>query len=141
MSQPPDPTKATPQEASWLPQLASYGVVGGVQLLVEWAGFVVGTLLGVPLVLANLVARAGAAALGFWLNGSVTFRGVEGARLGWQRGLRFGVTWAALAALSTAAVWGFNAWGSMQAAWMLKPAVDALLAVAAFLLSRMWVYR
>jgi putative flippase GtrA len=118
-----------------------YGVVGGLQLLADWGVFVLLTGLGLAVVPGNLLGRVAGASLGFWLNGRYTFSRDGQPRLGGQRLLRFGVVWAVLTIISTLAVQQINAAASLQWAWMAKPAVDALLALAGFAASRRWIYR
>lgn len=57
-----------------LKQGLGYGLVGFIQLALEWLFFVAATVVGVPVAGANILARAVAAGLGFWLNGKWTFR-------------------------------------------------------------------
>ena len=60
-------------------------LVGGVQVLADWAAFVGLSALGVPIAGANIAARAGGASLGFWLNGRITFADGGQQRLGGRR--------------------------------------------------------
>lgn len=122
-------------------QLLSFGLVGGIQLLVDWLLFVVLSALGVPVLLANLGGRVSGASLGFWLNGSVTFRHVTGPVLGGAALLRFLAMWLALTAVSSVLMWGIDVHGGLQWAWAAKPLVEALLALVSFVVSRHWVYR
>lgn len=124
-----------------LRQGAGYGVVGAVQLLLDWALFVMLSALGANTAVANLAGRIGGALLGFWLNGVFTFRDAEGSRLGWARLRRFLVSWAAMTVLSTLAVAAIDRHLGLHWAWLAKPAVDALLALGGFLVSRHWIYR
>ena len=57
-----------------------YGVVGLIQLVVDWALFVALTALAMPVAAGNLLARIGGACLGFWLNGRYTFADAGGSR-------------------------------------------------------------
>ncbi|GAB6195007.1 GtrA family protein [Lysobacter xanthus] len=126
---------------SLLRQGASYGLVGALQLLLDWLGFVALTSLGVATVPSNIAGRILGAALGFWLNGVLTFRQAGEGRLGWRRFLRFLASWSTMTLLSTLAVHAIDAGAGLQWAWMLKPAVDAALAALGFIVSRYWIYR
>lgn len=119
----------------------SYGLVGGLQLLLDWLGFVALTLAGVATVPANVAGRVLGAMLGFWLNGVLTFRVAGQGRLGWRRFLRFAASWSVMTLLSTLAVRAIDNGAGLQWAWLLKPAVDAVLAGLGFIVSRYWIYR
>lgn len=124
-----------------LRQAFLYGIVGGVQLLVDWAGFVALTMLGVWVVPANLLARVSGALMGYWLNGRYTFaRGGKPSLCG-ASAVRFVAFWLLTTALSTAGVYLLDAEQGRLAAWLGKPLLDASLAVAGFLASRYWIYR
>lgn len=118
-----------------------YGLVGGLVLLVDWAIFVSCSALGAATIPANLAGRVVGALLGFWLNGTQTFRDSNGARLGWERFGRYAATWAVLSALSSLAMFMIDRAGGLGLAWLAKPVVDGILALLAFLLSRTWIYR
>lgn len=122
-------------------QLLSFGFVGGVQLLVDWLVFVALSALGVPVLAANLGGRVSGASLGFWLNGTVTFRHAAGPVRDGLTLLRFLAMWLLLTAVSSVTLWGIDAHGSLKLAWLAKPLVEAVLAMASFVLSRHWVYR
>ncbi|GGA66919.1 membrane protein [Arenimonas soli] len=123
-------------------QVVGFGLVGGLQLLLDWACFVALTALGVAVLPANLVGRVAGASLGFWANGRFTFaRPGEAPRLGRRRLLRFVLFWLAMTALSTLAVMGLDQAHSLQAAWLGKPLVDAVLAALGFLAAKYWIYR
>lgn len=119
----------------------AYGLVGGLQLAVDWGCFVALTALGLPTVAANMSGRVFGALLGFWLNGIVTFRSPEGGRLGWVRFGRFLSSWTLMSVLSTLAVYAIDRGIGLHWAWLLKPAVDVVLAGFGFLASRYWIYR
>jgi len=116
-------------------------LVGGIQLLVDWSVFVAATHLGVPVGWANLLARICGACLGFWLNGRFTFAEAGQSRVSRQALLRFGILWLAMTGVSTYAVSWLAASLGLAWAWVGKPAVEALLATASFLVSRHWIYR
>lgn len=122
-------------------QGASYGAVGVVQLLLDWACFVALSAAGMGTVAANMTGRVGGALVGFWLNGAITFRTHEGGRLGWARFGRFLASWTAMSILSTLAVREIDVRAGIEWAWLLKPGVDVLLAGLGFVASRYWIYR
>ena len=122
-------------------QLVAYGLVGGLQLLLDWAGFVALTALGVAVVPANVAGRIAGACVGFWLNGRHTFARSGVPVLGRRPARRFLVVWLATTLASTVAVHLIDAHQGLQAAWLLKPLVEALLAAAGFLAARHWIYR
>jgi putative flippase GtrA len=124
-----------------LRQLVSYGLVGGLQLLLDWACFVALTAAGVAVVPANLAGRIAGASLGFWLNGRFTFARAGQPTLARRNLLRFVAFWIATTAASTLAVHTIDAREGLGMAWLLKPLVEALLAAVGFLASRHWIYR
>ncbi len=123
-------------------QLFLYGLVGGAQLLLDYAVFVGLTALGLAVIPANLIGRVVGACLGYILNRRVTFASSAGEK-GRERGmvLRFCVVWIGLTIVGTTVLDLLSAWIDLKAAWIAKPVVDGLLAVAGFLLSRYWIYR
>ena len=123
-------------------QVVGFGLVGGLQLLLDWACFVALTALGVAVLPANLVGRVAGASLGFWANGRFTFaQPGEPPRLGRRRLLRYVLFWLAMRALSTLAVMGLDQLHGLHAAWLGKPLVDAVLAAMGFLAAKYWIYR
>lgn len=123
-------------------QMAGYGAVGGAQLLVDWLAFVVLSHFGCPVVVANVLGRIFGAGIGFYLNGALTFRSGDGrAVLGWRRLGRFLLSWLVMTGLSTVGVEWANTQFGLGWAWLLKPAIDLLLAAIGFLTSRYWIYR
>lgn len=118
----------------------SFAMVGFAQCLVDWAILVALSHMGIAVVYANLAGRLGGALLGFWLNGRVTFAR-DDAGPGWPQFLRYAVLWCATAAVSTLVVAHVDAVLGLRWAWLVKPGVDGLLAIASFLVSRHWVYR
>lgn len=118
-----------------------YGVIGALQLLVDWSLFVLLTAIGMPVAGGNLAARVGGACLGFWLNGRYTFAGPEGSRANGRALWRFALVWLTLTVLSTVAVVAVARWLGLHGAWLAKPLVDAALAVAGFAAARWWIYR
>lgn len=124
-----------------LRQLLAFGVVGALQVLLDWGCFVALTFAGAAVVPANVAGRVAGASLGFWLNGRVTFAGAGAPRLAGRPLVRFLVFWSATTVVSTLAVHAIDAEKGLGLAWLLKPAVEALLAVAGFLAGKYWIYR
>jgi putative flippase GtrA len=118
-------------------QVFWYTFVGVLQLIVEWLFFVALTTLGVPLALANVVARTLAALLGFSVNGTITFKSKLNAVLL----VRFLITWIPLTLVDTLAVSALGLIGGLGLAWLVKPVVDGPIAVLSFLVARHWVFR
>jgi putative flippase GtrA len=118
-------------------QLAFYFVVGIAQLVIDWLCFVTLTAWGMPVVPANVIARVFAAVLGFTANGTVTFK----SRLRPAHLARFVATWIPLTLANTAVIWALEATGGLHLAWLIKPVVDALTAVAGFLVARYWIFQ
>ena len=116
-------------------------VVGGIQLLVDWALFVASTHWGVPVEAGNVLGRIGGASLGFWLNGRYTFAASGRSNATWQALPRFIALWLTTTTVSTLTLsWLGNHLGLAQL-WLCKPVVEGLLAVLGFLAARYWVYR
>ena len=84
--------------------------------------------------------RISGALLGFWLNGRITFAG-DHHRMGRKQFLRFLLMWLATTALSTWAMGSIDDWFGLRWAWAAKPAVEIVLGVIGFVLSRHWIYR
>ncbi|KAF1690746.1 GtrA family protein [Pseudoxanthomonas koreensis] len=124
-----------------LRQGSHYLAFGVLQLLLDWAGFVALTALGLPAAPANLASRTGAALLGFWLNGRYTFADGQGSRLGWRRFVRFWALWLVMTVVSTLLVAFVERHLGLREAWLAKPVVEAGLAVVNFFLLRHIVYR
>lgn len=122
-------------------QLVGFGLVGGVQLVLDWACFVLLTASGVPVIPANLVGRVAGASAGFWLNGRYTFASSGQPRLGRRHMLRFVLFWLAMSVASTWAVQALDAQQGLQAAWLGKPLVDGVLAALGFFAAKFWIYR
>jgi putative flippase GtrA len=122
-------------------QVASFGVVGGVQIVLDWLCFVVLTALGVPPGPANVCGRVAGASMGFWLNGKWTFREAERTKLSPQALSRFVVLWCTTTAISTLVVLLVSQGHDLHWAWIVKPIADAILAAAGFAVSKFWIYR
>jgi putative flippase GtrA len=117
-----------------------FAAVGGVQWLVDWGVMFFLSHAGVPVAVANVAGRVSGAAFGFWLNGRVTFARDERAPR-WRQLLRYVALWCATTTLSTLALSAIDAAFGLRGAWLGKPLVDGVLAIASFLASRHWVYR
>lgn len=94
---------------------------------------------GLSLEIANVCGRIAGALFGFWLNGTITFSAER--PLGRQQLLRFLIVWVALTCISTWAVGQVGRTASLEVAWLVKPLVEAALAVVSFFVSRHWIYR
>ena len=125
----------------WVRQGTSFVLVGLLQLLLDWAVFVTLSGWGIPPATANVIGRVAGAALGFWLNGRITFARDGSARLGWRRFGRFAIIWLILTVISTLLITGVDKHLGLQQAWLAKPMIEAALAVMAFFLWRNVVYR
>jgi putative flippase GtrA len=129
---------------SWRPHLrqgATYVLVGLAQLVLDTAVFVGVTAAGLPVAPGNVLGRIAGALLGYWLNGRITFASGGEARLGRGSFARFVAWWLGFTVLSTVAMAAIAAQLGMAHAWIAKPLVEAVLALASFFLLRHWVYR
>lgn len=122
-------------------QLLLFALIGGLQVLVDWTVFVLTTHLGLSLVTGNLAGRVSGALLGFWLNGRYTFAHDGQARLDGAHLRRFIIAWLLITTLSTLLLSAIAQRFDLQAAWLAKPAVEALMAMIGFVVWRQWVYR
>ncbi|AJZ61080.1 gtrA-like family protein [Paraburkholderia fungorum] len=118
----------------------SYGVIGALQLALDALTFVGLTAAGLDTPVANLCARLVGAALGFWMNGSVTFAAEGQARIGKAQFSRYAVTWCLTTVVSTLVITLINHSHGLLWAQLAKPVADGLLALAAFLCSKYWIY-
>jgi putative flippase GtrA len=122
-------------------QGVSFLVVGGIQLLVDWALFVASTHWGAPVEAGNVLGRIGGASLGFWLNGRYTFAASGRSNATWQALARFTTLWLTTTIASTVTLsWLATQLGLAQL-WLCKPLVEGALAALGFLAARHWVYR
>jgi len=112
-----------------------------VQLLADWLCFVALTSQGLDVVPANLCSRLFGAALGFWLNGRITFAAPGSRHLGPRQATKYMIAWCVMTLLSTSLVWLLEHWFGLTGARLGKPWVDAGLAALGFLLSKFWIYR
>jgi putative flippase GtrA len=116
-------------------------LAGLAQLALDWGLFVVLTTLAVPVAIANPASRLCVVAFGFWLHGVYTFADGGVANLGWGQLRRYAPTWIALTTLGTVALAAIEPRFGLQAAWIAKPLVEAVLAVASFFALRHFVFR
>ncbi len=123
-------------------QMLMYGAVGGAQLALDYLVFIGLTAVGLSVIAANLTGRVVGASLGYYLNRRVTFTVAEGGQ-GRERNrvLKFCAVWISLTIIGTAALELLASSIDLKAAWIAKPVVDGLLAVAGFVLSKYWIYR
>ncbi|MBO1747339.1 MULTISPECIES: GtrA family protein [Stenotrophomonas] len=126
---------------SLLRQGRSYLIVGLLQLLLDWAVFVLATAAGMPTAPGNICGRVAGMLLGFWLNGRITFADTNGQRLGWRRFARFLPLWLLLTMASTLLVAAADHALGLRYAWLSKPLVEGGLAALSFVLMRWVVYR
>jgi len=124
-----------------LRQALSFLVIGLLQLLPDWACFVLLSSLGVPVPLANILGRIAGACLGYWLNGRFTFAQGGRAALGRRQFIRFWAAWVVLTVLSTLAVSLLAAHANLGWAWLGKPVVDAVLAGLGYFVAKYWIFR
>ncbi|HEY4583412.1 MAG TPA: GtrA family protein [Lysobacter sp.] len=117
-----------------------YLAIGLLQWLVDWGVMVGLSHLGMPVEPANVAGRISGAALGFWLNGRITFAGDQTA-IGRRQFARFLTIWVLTTVLSTWSIGAVNRAVGLKWAWLAKPGVELVLGAAGFLLSRHWVYR
>jgi len=122
-------------------QLSLFLLAGAAQVLLDWAVFVSLSAAGVPLAPSNLAGRVVGAGLGFWLNGRFTFAGDGRSRLSGLQLRRFVVAWLLLTLLSTLLLSAVHSRFDLHAAWIAKPAVEAVIALLGFVVWRQWVFR
>lgn len=124
----------------WLVEVVLFLAVGGAQLTLDWIVYVVLSYGTLPVAVANIIARMSGASLGFWLNRKVTFPGADG-RVGRSHFLRFSAFWVVATFFSTAILEAARWHYGLEASWLVKPAIEAVLAVASYLISKYWIYR
>ena len=121
-----------------------YLIVGGLQYLVDAGLYALIISNGVTTLPANVTSRASAASMGFLLNRYWTFgqRDETLKRFGSSL-LRFLVLFATMTLISTLVVLALERlWGDDNTSRIIaKMLVEALLAVASFLVSRLWVFK
>ena len=114
--------------------------IGILQWLVDWGVMVGLSHFGLPVEPANVAGRISGAALGFWLNGRITFAG-DNTRIGRRQFGRFLLMWLLTTLASTWAMGAIDDVGGLKWAWIAKPGVELVLGGIGFVLSRHWVYR
>ncbi|MEH6418230.1 GtrA family protein [Pseudomonas sp. CGJS7] len=123
-------------------QIMTFGLVGGAQILFDSLMFVLLTFMGVSVPVGNLIGRISGACLGYWLNGRYTFAQADGdSALSRKALFRFIVSWIATSLISTGLVTALASAKTLEFAWIAKPVMDGLLAVAGFVILKKWVYR
>ncbi|WP_369969657.1 GtrA family protein [Stenotrophomonas rhizophila] len=123
-------------------QLLLFGLVGGLQLGIDWSCFVGLSMLGLAAAPANLSGRVVSSVLGFWLNRSLTFANAGSRKAMPTRQLiRFIIGWALTALLSTLMVTALDHVLGLRGAAIGKLFVDGLLAIFSFWLSKHWIFR
>ena len=121
-------------------QSRHYLMIGAVQWFVDWAVMVGLSHWGMPIEPANILGRVSGAALGYWLNGAITFAGDDTA-LGPTQFSRFALMWLLTTAISTWSIGAIDDAVGLKWTWLAKPGVEIVLGGVGFLLSRHWVYR
>jgi len=121
-------------------QLVAFLVVGGVQVVVDTAVFILLGLAGVPVFAANLVSRTAGACLGFWINGRVTFAARDGHGVDRAALARFVLSWALLTLLGGVLLVAVDRALGLGWTWLAKPLVEAGLAVLGFLALKFFVF-
>jgi putative flippase GtrA len=117
-----------------------YLLIGGLQWLVDWGVMVLLSNWGMAVEMANILGRVAGAMLGYWLNGKLTFAGDEH-EVGRTQLVRFIVMWLGTTTVSTLSMGWIDDHLGLQWAQLAKPAVEGVLGVVGFLLSRHWVYK
>jgi putative flippase GtrA len=119
---------------------ASFSVVGAIQVVLDSTVYIVLTKFGVPTPPANVCGRIAGAALGFWLNGRVTFAHHDQPRFRWRL-TRYILLWIAMTIISTAALTIIGHRDGLKQTWWAKPLIETALGLTSFLICRYWVYR
>jgi putative flippase GtrA len=116
-------------------------ITGLTQLALDWGLYVALTHAGMPVAVANPLARVCVVCFGFWMHGAYTFAGAGGRNLGWAQAARYAPTWITLTVLGTLALAGIESRFGLRATWFAKPAIEAVLAVVSYVALRQWVFR
>lgn len=117
-----------------------YLTIGIVQWLLDWGVMVGLSHLGLTVEIANVAGRVSGAALGFWLNGRITFAG-DDTMVGRRQFMRFAMMWTLTTLISTWTIGAIDDAVGLKGTWLAKPGVELVLGALGFLLSRHWVYR
>jgi putative flippase GtrA len=117
-------------------ELARFGLVGGFNAVTYFGGYTALVLLGVPYLLAALVAFLVSASIGYWLHEHWTFKGATPTVRGWlswlaAQGVATGLNLVLLAAL----VDGFDV-NKIVAQAVLMPVTPAVT----YVVGRRWVF-
>jgi putative flippase GtrA len=117
-------------------ELVRFGLVGGFNAATYFGGYAVGVLLGVPYLLAAIVAFLVSASIGYWLHEHWTFKGGRPSVRGWLSWLaaQAGATGLNLVLLAIA-VDGLGA-NAILAQLVLLPVTPAMT----YLIGRRWVF-
>jgi putative flippase GtrA len=117
-------------------ELVRFGLVGGFNAATYFGGYTAMVLLGVPYLLAALVAFFLSASLGYWLHEHWTFKGASPSVRGWLSWLvaQGGATGLNLALLAVL-VGGFDV-GKILAQAVLLPVTPAVT----YVIGRRWVF-
>ena len=121
-------------------QAGAFLAVGLLQLAVDTALFVLLTSAGVAVLPANVAGRVTGAVLGFTLNGRITFAAAGGNRLDLPAFGRFALLWTALTVIGTATLMFVDARMGLTLAWLVKPVLEAVLAVFGFFGMKLFVF-
>jgi len=121
-------------------QSRGYLIIGGIQWLLDWGVVVALSHFGLRIAPANVAGRVCGALLGYWLNGKLTFAADDTA-VGRTQLLRFVAMWLCTTAISTWSMTHIDAVFGLRWAWLAKPAIELVLGMLGFLLSRHWVYK
>lgn len=125
----------------WFQQIFLFGIVGTIQVIID-SGVLVGlSAVGISIAVANVVGRVSGACAGFILNGTTTFSGQTERRLRGRHLARFIVTWVALTLISTVSLYLLRRQVPLETVWVAKPAVEAVLALVSFFISKLWIYK
>ena len=125
----------------WLRQIFVFGIVGVIQVVIDSAVLIGLSAAGVGIAIANVAGRLSGACAGFLLNGTTTFSSQTKQRLHGMHLTRFSITWIALTIISTSLIYILRHYGSIESAWAAKPAIEALLALVSFFISKFWIYK
>ena len=119
-------------------------IAGGLQYLFDTLVYGLLIASGVPVALANVFSRGSAALLGFGFNRYITFAqaGESWSRFTGSLG-RFAVLWLTMTIVSSLLLLAaqFLLGGGLAEKVIYKMAVEAVLAVVSFFVSKRWVFR
>jgi putative flippase GtrA len=117
-------------------ELVRFGLVGGFNAATYFGGYTAGVLVGVPYLLASLVAFFLSASLGYWLHEHWTFKGASPSVRGWLSWLAAQGAATVLNLLMLAVlVDGFDV-GKILAQAVLLPVTPAVT----YVIGRRWVF-